>query len=798
MSSSPSPRRSRLAGALAVTVATAVLAGTAGPLGGRSAAAAPLPAPPVVGPADAGPVLKEVVLDWTAVPGASSYVVQVGTDDEWSDEPTLELTTVASRLTLPTSLPHGSYVWRVAAVGADGQGRWSAGGTFTRGWDAAPRPLGPVGPVDPAAGVPTFSWTPVPTASEYQLQVSNSPFFDSPFREQGDVKTESCFTTRTSVTPFNGQASARNDGAGDCTFTMLGTGAALHWRVRPLDHVVDEAPEVDTTPVVDEGLSSQPPAKGGELDTSPCPAPPKPISTSAPVGGGRRATPTASPSGSASPSDPAPDPSASASASPSPGDAEQGSCEPAHEVEKGAWSAASTFFHVFGLNSPAPWFRDLPAPDRPTASTDVCRESLCRDFPTVSWNPVPGAQWYRLSVALDASYTNLHAVVETPAQTWTPTDQWRDSTAGAGYHVVVQPCTIEPTTDGRRAGCGAPSAPLVFRKSSPRTVPLLPAHAAAVGGSEVVLSWQPFSTSLSAATGAPATSEAHAYRVQVSPASSPGFGEDSLVADAVVDGTHHVSADKRYRDGDYLWRVQAIDASGHRQPWSPVRRFTRDSTPPTFIVGSAGKLPARGPIILSFSEPVLGIDARSTSVRGVLASVAVAPDRRTARLSPGRPLLPGASHTVTVTSQVRDRAGNPVAARPVTVPVDPVVDDRSGALALTGSWKRLAATNAVARTWSRGQPAPGRPTTATVVLHGRTAQVKGCVGPALGTSEIWVDGRRAARVDGYRSYSGCGVVLARLTFARVGPHTVQVRSTGAKRPASRGTAVGLDAITAGR
>ena len=266
MTVTPASRRWTAAG---VVGATGLLAALLTPVvTGTSAAAAPLQAPPVVGPSDAATALKDVVLDWAPVAGASSYVVQVGTDEQWSDTPTMELTTVASRLTLPTSLPHASYVWRVAAVSGQGQGRWSTGGTFTRGWSAAPQLLSPVGGVvDPAVAVPAFRWTPVPSASEYQLQLSTSPYFDAPYRTGAGTGTESCFTTRTTVTPFNGQAS-RKDSAGACSFTLLGsTSAPLHWRVRALDRVADDVAPVDTTPVVDEGVTSQPPAKAGELDT---------------------------------------------------------------------------------------------------------------------------------------------------------------------------------------------------------------------------------------------------------------------------------------------------------------------------------------------------------------------------------------------------------------------------------------------------------------------------------------------------------------------------------------------------
>ncbi len=63
---------------------------------------------------------------------------------------------------------------------------------------------------------------------------------------------------------------------------------------------------------------------------------------------------------------------------------------------------------------------------------------------------------------------------------------------------------------------------------------------------------------------------------------------------------------------------------------------------------------------------------------------------------------------------------------------------------------------------------------------------------------MWADGRRLSRVDTYRSYSGCGVVLARATFASAGMHRLEVRGTGTKAPRSRGTAVAVDAVTAVR
>lgn len=767
----PTHRRPRQVGAVAV--AAAVIAGGLIPFvtGGVAAAADPLPGPAVVGPTDAGTLAKEVVLDWAPVSGAKGYAVQVGTDDQWSDAPTLSLRTVASRLTLPVVLPHAAYVWRVAALGTDGQGRWSGNGTFTRGWNAAATPLTPAdgSAVGPEVGRPTFSWTPVATASEYQLQVSSSPFFDAPFRTTALDRTEACFTTRTSVTPFTGQANAKNDGAGECVFTLLGTGETRYWRVRPLDHAVDGAAEVDTTPIVDEGINSQPPqAERGSLDTSACGTPPA----------------STSPSPSASPS-------ASASAAPSAAPA-SASCEPAHTVEKGPWSATTTFTSTSPAAAPDTdgRFRRLPAIDRPALSSDVCTAGACRDFPVVSWPAVAGASRYRLYVALDAAYSNVQAIIESSALRWTPTDQWRDRNAGQAFYVVVQPCTD--------AGCGAVGVPTVFRKSSPRLATTAPADAALLGRAtdDVVLSWQSASGASAAANGGPASSEAYAYHLQVARPADPDF-VGTLVDDVTVDSTSYVSAKAALTDGSYLWRVQTVDASGHRLPWSVTRTFTRDTTAPTFSATPTVKLAIRGSVRVGFSEPVTGVDASSVRLVGVASTQVLSADGRVVTLTPTSQLVPGSALRVAVTAAVRDLAGNPVLARSLPVSVDPLVDDRSSALVLAGTWQRLTATNAVARTWSRSVPLPTRQTAATVVLVGRGAEVKGCVGPANGMLELWVDGLRVSRLDTFRTYSGCGVVLARTPFRTgLGLHRVQLRGVGAKSVRSKGTAVGIDAVTA--
>lgn len=802
MTSSTPARRRRLLGGIAMAASAAVVASALPLLTANAAAAAVLPTPTIVGPTDSSVDLKEVVLDWTPVPGAKGYRVQVGTDDEWSDTPTFTTETVASRFTLPTWLPHASYVWRVAALGADAQSRWATGGTFTRGWLTVPGGLNVTfsgGSVRSDGSrtpdwVPTFSWESIATASEYQLQVSTSPYFNDPrpVTTQATPITEACFTTRTSVTPANGQASAKNDGAGDCEFSLLGSGEQRYWRVRGLDHVVDGSEEVNTTPVVDEGISHQPPAKAGELDTTGCPAPAKAgaDSTAAPaVGSAPDANPSASPTAA---------PSAAPSATPAAGEEKAtGSCEPAHTVEKGPWSDPQPFTSSYELPEPDNTRRSAglgPITAKPVTDDPLCdANALCRDFPTIRWDAVAGADWYRVYVALDKAFTNIHEIIETPGTSWTPTAQWRESTAVQSYHVVVQPCT----TQGLTPGCGqVPDQPTVFRKSSAK-LSTTDIGAAGPVGAEVVLSWQSHADAMRAA-GVPASSEAYAYRVQVTTASDPDF-VGALIDEAEVDATHHVSPSKTYPDGELIWRVQAIDASGHKLPWSAARTFVHDATAPTFTVTPAMNLAINGAVKVIFSEPVKGIDGSSITMAGTTATVAAGADGTSATITPSKNLMPGMTHQVAVSGAVADLAGNAVAPKSLGVVVAPLVDDRSRAMGFGGSWTRLTSSNAVNGTFSRSVPTRTRQTAATVALFGRGAEVKGCVGPGNGVIELWADGIRLTRIDTYRSYSSCGVVLTRAPFTSGnGAHRIQVRGVGVKNVKSKGTAIGIDAITAVR
>jgi hypothetical protein len=182
----------------------------------------PLSAPQITYPVDdLNQSLQDVVLDWTPVPGARTYDLQVATDSGFNNV-TLSVTNIQStRYSPATTLNSDQFWWRVRAVDLAGQQTpWTASlNGFKRTWPDVPNPVFPLG----STGSPSlitdakryYQWDPVKHATEYQLQVSTDINFST---------SKVCTTAQTTYTPNN---------SGDCGFPSGAT--VLYWHVRPLD-----------------------------------------------------------------------------------------------------------------------------------------------------------------------------------------------------------------------------------------------------------------------------------------------------------------------------------------------------------------------------------------------------------------------------------------------------------------------------------------------------------------------------------------------------------------------------------
>lgn len=194
----------------------------------RDAANAPLVPAPFSPPNTNSPPIEQVVLEWTAVPGARYYDVQWSLSDLFTNPTTVR--TRAARYSPPITLKNGAYFWRVRGVTpSDGLGAWSSSSRFSRSWPAGastPEQLGSIQLLTPKDAAvfpdsfevnePTFSWSPQRLASRYQVELSTDSNFSPGL-------TTSCITNHTTLTPMSGCGVNPNPNT------------LYYWRVKALD-----------------------------------------------------------------------------------------------------------------------------------------------------------------------------------------------------------------------------------------------------------------------------------------------------------------------------------------------------------------------------------------------------------------------------------------------------------------------------------------------------------------------------------------------------------------------------------
>ncbi|WP_170970297.1 Ig-like domain repeat protein [Nocardioides jishulii] len=152
------------------------------------------------------------LLEWSEVPGAKSYTVEV--DDAPDFIGSSRLTTSTTSVTPSAPLPLGAWFWRVTATDASGQVSVpSAPSAFTIAALPAPELVSPVNSPDEEVEDVVLDWAPVRGAKTYALQVATNDGF-----EAGDLITDLKGITGTSYSPPGGYD---ND--------------QYYWRVRAVD-----------------------------------------------------------------------------------------------------------------------------------------------------------------------------------------------------------------------------------------------------------------------------------------------------------------------------------------------------------------------------------------------------------------------------------------------------------------------------------------------------------------------------------------------------------------------------------
>ena len=128
-------------------------------------------------PADGGTLTypHPLLLDWTPANGAKQYRLTVSTSPDLSSPVNgFPVTTTATQFSPPNRLASGDYYWGVTPIDAEGHdGLKSDSFSFTWDWPATDTTLS-VTDLDSAPEVfdPQFSWTPIPGASSYQIEIN--------------------------------------------------------------------------------------------------------------------------------------------------------------------------------------------------------------------------------------------------------------------------------------------------------------------------------------------------------------------------------------------------------------------------------------------------------------------------------------------------------------------------------------------------------------------------------------------------------------------------------------------------
>ena len=159
---------------------------------------------------------QPMLLNWTAVRGAQEYQLSIASDPLMS---TLvagsPITTTASAYSIPSRLTDGQYWWQVTPVDAEGnQGTPSA--VFSFNWSWPNTTTLTLNDLDPSSQVfdPQFSWTAIPGAAYYKVDVNTDPNFPS-----GSNVCCTGFTVATSLAPT----------------ILLPAANSYYWRVTPYD-----------------------------------------------------------------------------------------------------------------------------------------------------------------------------------------------------------------------------------------------------------------------------------------------------------------------------------------------------------------------------------------------------------------------------------------------------------------------------------------------------------------------------------------------------------------------------------
>jgi hypothetical protein len=786
---------------LTLIVASAAVTVASGLVPAHSAFANTVSPPNLVGPANnTNTPLKDVILRWTHVPGASQYQVQVSPNINFTNNAVSlpkDGVTVNTLYEVPLSLPHSTYYWRVRAEVAGAWSNYTSPWQFLREWE---QPLTIL--QQPTTADPTLSWAPVPEASLYRVD-----FFTQRPQFPDDVPQVFCYTSETSYTPdavappgapFDAKLSpyvAWPDAP--CT---LGDGS-YYWRVDAFDDTGDAQIVADTVPATESACAQLPECDASTLTT----AAGGPFTYASPVPGTVTATTitglattwhTASTSGTLCDATTACPMTPTFSWSPVSGVA----CYIVTVYRDP--DATNTYWRYF-----TSWPRLTPQdayldaqPGKPYYwRVSAPYGATCvHEQPTTC--PASSGTGGGTGSGTSATPPNVTAVNSSPsgpagsqsAQGGTTTTVTLSGTgfvsgacvassAGQVTNVVVESATqlaftyaapsaggavtftVQNTDGGTSAASPtltvypAPEATSDLASFDKRSIalPLIsPAPGATEHGTTFTFKWDALLP-----TGAEGGFDARNYDLQVS--TDPSFAT-TVLDDSTIDLTQYTPTTSTLSDGHYYWRVAPLDEDGNLLTWSATRQVTVDATGPTFSFASPSGLGVTHPLVIGLSEPVGGVDGSTLKVvpdgspvsRAVAGSVHIGSSPTRYVFTPRHPLATGGMYDLWVSPFLADANGNPaqVAGNPIRMAT--TARNGSPGWSFSHGWTRHAASGALSRSYKSASTGGE----ASLVVAGSVAGLYACKGPNMGTVDVAV-GNLDQVVSEHQSFTRCGVLV---------------------------------------
>lgn len=553
-------------------------------------------------------------LSWSAVPGASTYRVEIATDSAlgsliWAEP----FETPATNYALNTPLAPGTYYWAVTPLDAQGHGGTpSTLSSFDWVWPTTMSSAPTVTDLVAAEEVfdPQLSWPVVPGAAGYEVEINFAPAPDWPTGSKICCDALSFFTEATTL------------GTSFSPPVVLDNTKTYRWRVRALD-ASGNAGDWNEGPAFTKPFDNVPPVTAPSVknlhmrDNLADPATDTNVVTSVldtdapvavwdPVPGASgyevsvalhngigcdwatapwlkdTATPAWTPLGWSRVIGDGPWPSGGAPSTDTQSlVAGQSYCVRVRAVDRPSTTSGPTVYgdwtYLGGNNAAAfrwngpPASAACPAPCQMTGSDYVTPLTGTTEtrMPLFTWSPIAGAESYYVVVAQDANFTNVVDYAYTRIPAYAP----RKSIRSLGYaddanlHWAVLPAD-NPNGSGVYGDLLASAGQTFAKQSAPPTL-VGPVSNATVVKPATTFRWNPVAEGV------------RRYRIQVS--QDPTFAE--TLEDTVTDSTAYTSSETYLSDTNLYWRVRADAESGSAYiglPWSATGTFKKQLPRPSW------------------------------------------------------------------------------------------------------------------------------------------------------------------------------------------------------------------------